>query len=81
MQVTGKETMIVDGPAASARVIRDILNGVAGPSRDIVVMNAAAALWVAGVSPSLSACAEKASAAIDSGAAKDLLARLAQAAA
>jgi anthranilate phosphoribosyltransferase len=81
MQVTGKETMIVDGPAASAEVIRDILNGVGGPARDIVVMNAAAALWVAGVRPSLIACAEKAEAAIDSGAAKDLLARLAQAAA
>jgi anthranilate phosphoribosyltransferase len=62
-------------------VIRDILNGVGGPARDIVVMNAAAALWVAGVRPSLIACAEKAEAAIDSGAAKDLLARLAQAAA
>jgi anthranilate phosphoribosyltransferase len=81
MQVSGKETMIVDGPAASAQMIRDILDGVAGPSSDIVVMNAAAALWVAGVSPSLSACAETARAAIDSGAAKDLLARLAQAAA
>ncbi|MDP6555943.1 MAG: anthranilate phosphoribosyltransferase [Pirellulaceae bacterium] len=81
MQVASKETMIVDGPVASAQLIRDILNGVAGPSRDIVVMNAAAALWVAGVSPSLNACAEKAHAAIDSGAAKDLLARLTRAAA
>jgi len=79
MQVTGKEAMIVDGPAASARMIRDILNGVAGPARDIVVMNAAAALWVAGVSPSLSGCAERAQAAIDSGATNDLLARWVQA--
>ncbi len=79
MQVCGKETMIVDGPAASARMIRDILNGVAGPARDIVVMNAAAALWVAGVSPALSVCAKRAQEAIDSGAANDMLARLAQA--
>jgi len=81
MQATGKETMVVDGPAASARVIRGILDGVAGPSRDIVVMNAAAALWVAGVHPTLAECAERAATAIDNGAAKEVLARLVQAAA
>lgn len=80
MRPSGREAMIVDGPAASARVIRDVLNGVAGPSRDIVVINAAAALWVAGTRPALAACAEQAAAAIDSGAAKDLLARWARAA-
>lgn len=81
MQVTGKETMVVDGPAASARVIRDILDGRAGPARDIVVINAAAALWVAGVAPDLTGCVARAIDAIDSGAAKELLARWVQAAA
>jgi anthranilate phosphoribosyltransferase len=38
----------VDGPAASAHVIRTILAGQSGPATDIVVLNAAAALWTAG---------------------------------
>ena len=81
MQVTGKESMVVDGPVASARVIRAILDGAAGPARDIVVMNAAAALWVAGVDPVLTTCVARAAEAIDCGAANDLLARLARASA
>lgn len=77
-QVAGLESMVVDGPAASAAVIRQILDGVGGPSREIVVINAAAALWVAGVDNSLANCAARAAEAIDGGAAKELLARLAQ---
>ncbi len=72
----GKETLLVDGPAASAALIRDILAGTAGPPRDIVVVNAAAALWTAGVDASLQVCAQQAAGAIDSGAARQLLARL-----
>ena len=81
MQAAGKEMMLVDDPISSARLIREVLDGVPGPCRDIVVMNAAAALWVAGVNPELKACAAKAIEAIDSGAAKDLLARWAKASA
>jgi anthranilate phosphoribosyltransferase len=67
------------GPSASAEMIRGILAGRPGPPREIVVLNAAAALWTAGCSASLLECAQQASAAIDSGAASRLLANLAEA--
>ena len=38
----------VDGPQASAAMIRRILDGEPGRPRTIVVLNAAAALWTAG---------------------------------
>jgi anthranilate phosphoribosyltransferase len=66
----------VDGPAASAAVIRGILAGETGPARDIVVLNAAAGLIVASKSSSARAAAALATSAIDSGTAADLLARL-----
>ncbi|MEX0938377.1 MAG: anthranilate phosphoribosyltransferase [Pirellulales bacterium] len=70
--------LTVDGPSASAAMIRDVLAGKSGPARDIVVLNAAAALWVAAKSPEPAECARMAAEAIDSGAASDLLQRLAQ---
>ena len=76
---SGKESMLVNDPQASAAMIREVLSGKAGASRDIVVMNAAAALWTVGVDESLSACAVKTAEAIDSGAANSLLAKLAEA--
>jgi anthranilate phosphoribosyltransferase len=71
------EPLRVDGPAASATLITAILGGTPGPPRDIVVMNSAAALWVVGHVPTLLAGAEAAQQAIDSGRARQLLARLA----
>ena len=70
--------MLIDGPEQSAAIIREILAGRSGPPRDVVVANAAAALWTAGRGDSLAACAELAAEAIDSGAARDLLKRLAE---
>ncbi len=67
----------VAGPAESATMIQKILAGQRGPARDIVVLNAAAALWTVGKDPSPARCARLAADAIDSGAAADLLARLA----
>jgi anthranilate phosphoribosyltransferase len=67
----------VEGPEQSATVIRAVLAGEAGPARAIVVANAAAALWTAEKAPSLAESAALAAEAIDSGAAQDLLARLA----
>ena len=55
--------------AENAVLIRRILEGEAGPSRDIVVINAAAALVAAGVSESFREAADMARSAIDSGAA------------
>ncbi|HEY6946773.1 MAG TPA: anthranilate phosphoribosyltransferase [Candidatus Acidoferrum sp.] len=53
--------------AENAELIERILEGEAGPPRDIVVINAAAALVAAGVAPSFREAAEIAGAAIDSG--------------
>lgn len=66
----------VSGPADSARLIRSVLNGHRGPARDIVVINAAAAMWLVGKADSLSAAASLAEAVISSGAAARLLERL-----
>ena len=73
---------LVGGDAASnAAVARELLDGRTGPIRDIVLLNAAAALTALdGPEPSrlgeqLGAAIERAAAAIDSGAAADLLQR------
>ena len=70
------KSMLVDGPAESAAMIRDILQGNAGPSRDIVILNAAAALWTVGNGKSPLQCANRAAEAIDSGQAAKLLSQL-----
>lgn len=53
----------------NARIIKEILDGAAGPRRDIAVANAAAGLLAAGIAPSLWEGVDYASRAIDSGAA------------
>lgn len=73
------DRLIVAGPEESAAVIRGVLAGKPGAARDIVVANAAAALWVARPSESLCQCAQAAAAAIDRGDAQQLLARLGEA--
>ena len=47
LQEADRSDMQVNGPEASAAMIRDVLAGAPGPPRDIVVLNAAAALWTA----------------------------------
>jgi anthranilate phosphoribosyltransferase len=61
--------------AYNAAVARAILEGARGPQRDAVVVNAGAALCVAGVASSPREGATLAAAAIDSGAAKYKLER------
>jgi anthranilate phosphoribosyltransferase len=68
----------VNNPQESAALIGEVLGGSRGPARDIVVLNAAAALWTAGRAESPRACAEMAAAAIDLGTAGELLKRLVQ---
>ncbi len=63
----------VDSPEASAQVITNVLSGRAGPARDIVCLNAAAALNVAGAAQDLKAGLRLATEAIDSGAARKTL--------
>lgn len=62
--------------AESAELIRAIFGGEAGPRRDIVVMNAAAALVTAGVANSFRKGAQMAREALDSGAADRKLAEM-----
>src|SRR6266446_1352430 len=63
--------------AENATLIRRVLEGEAGPLRDIVVVNAAAALVAAGAAESFREGAEIASFVISSGAASEKLASLA----
>ena len=76
LKPAGGSAMLVSGPEESAEVIAGILDGRRGPPRDIVVANAAAALWTIGRDPSPKQCAERAADAIDTGAARELLAKL-----
>jgi anthranilate phosphoribosyltransferase len=63
---------------ANAKIIREIFSGVErGPKRDAVLLNAAAALFVAGKTKSLAAGWDLAAQTIDSGRAKAKLAELA----
>jgi len=62
--------------ADNARIITSILDGQTGPARDVVVLNAGAALFVAGRAESVKDGMRRAAAAIDSGAARDTLARV-----
>lgn len=68
--------LVVNGAAESADRIRRILDGQSGPSRDIVVANAAASLIAAGKAEQPAAAAALASEAIDRGSAKLILERL-----
>jgi anthranilate phosphoribosyltransferase len=67
----------VASPAESAGVIREVLAGKPSPRRDIVLLNAAAALVAAGKAGDLAAGIGLAAEAIDSGSAARVLARLA----
>ena len=56
-------------PAANAAITRRILDGEKGPKRDVVVINAAAALVAAGAAPDLDEGVRRAASAVDDGAA------------
>ncbi|MBS1845968.1 MAG: anthranilate phosphoribosyltransferase [Actinobacteria bacterium] len=63
-------------PDDNAAITRAVLSGEPGPQRDIVLLNAAAAIYVGGLAADLEEGVAKAAAAIDSGAAADVLERL-----
>ena len=67
--------------ATNARIVRGVLAGQPGPARDVVLLNAGAALFVAGVVPSVTAGIARAGRAIDSGDAARTLAKLIEASA
>ena len=64
------EAILGGTPAQNAQAFRALLDGAPGAYRDAVLLNAAAALVVAGRSPSLREGVEMARSAIDSGAAR-----------
>jgi anthranilate phosphoribosyltransferase len=64
---------------ASAAIVRDVLAGETGARRDITLLNAAAALWVAGAADDIGGGLALARESIDSGAAQARLARLVEA--
>jgi len=63
-------------PEHNAVVARSVLAGEHGPHRDLVLLNAGAAIYVGGLAEDLGEGVEKAAAATDSGAARELLDRL-----
>jgi anthranilate phosphoribosyltransferase len=62
--------------AEAAECLRRVLAGARGPARDVVCLNAAAALVVAGAAPDLRAGATRAARALDTGDAARVLERL-----
>jgi anthranilate phosphoribosyltransferase len=59
----------IENATQSKAMILDVLNGQQGAARDIVLLNAGAAIYVAGLTPSLADGVQKAAEVIDSGAA------------
>lgn len=70
-QITGESS-----PIENAAILRSILSGEKGPRRDIVIANAATALYVTGKTCNLSSAAEMATDSIDSGSAMRTLEHL-----
>ncbi len=74
---SGLEAIRVDGPAESLAMLRGVLENVPGPARDIVQLNAGAAIYVAGRALTLAEGVARAGAAIAGGDALRQLQRLA----
>lgn len=72
------ETMRGGGPAENASLARHVLAGEPGPRRDVVLLNAAAALRAAGLAPDWKQGLALAAEAIDAGRAGDVLDRWAR---
>lgn len=73
MQRADIKQLKVDGPKQSLGMIQLIFGGHTGPARDIVLLNAGAAIYLAGLAESHQAGIDKAQEVIDSGAALDKL--------
>ncbi|RZL49917.1 MAG: anthranilate phosphoribosyltransferase [Variovorax sp.] len=76
LAMSSNRALRVETPEQSMAMLRGVLDGVPGPAHDIVVINAAAALYAAGVAESIAAGVVRAREAIASGAARARLARL-----
>ena len=67
------DVLRVDGPDASAALMRGVLDDVPGPPRDIAVLNAGAAIHVSGASASFAEAVDAARESLASGAASSTL--------
>jgi anthranilate phosphoribosyltransferase len=71
MTRTDGASLVVASPQQSLDVIRAVLDGAPGPAADIVALNAGAAIYVAGLTPTLEQGVRKAQTVIASGAARN----------
>ncbi len=76
METNDMSSLKVTSAEESKALIEQVLSGEKGPARDIVALNAGAALYVSGVTKDLWGGVTAAQSAIDSGAAKTKLAEL-----
>ncbi|ADE10518.1 anthranilate phosphoribosyltransferase [Sideroxydans lithotrophicus] len=76
LQSAPLDTIRVANAAEAKDMLLGVLDNKPGPARDIVLLNAGAAIYVAGLADTLANGVSKASATISSGAAKDKLAQL-----
>lgn len=70
--------LAAETPAQSLQIIHTVLDNGPGPARDVVCLNAGAAIYVSGLAPTLSEGVERAKQVMASGAARKILDRLAQ---
>ncbi|OGA89094.1 MAG: anthranilate phosphoribosyltransferase, partial [Burkholderiales bacterium RIFCSPHIGHO2_12_63_9] len=76
LQMASNRALKVETPEQSREMLLAVLNGDAGPAREIVCLNAGVALYAANVAASIPEGIAQARAAIDSGAAKAKLEQL-----
>lgn len=76
LESSNAKLLRANSPSESADVIKRVMEGQLGPQRDIVVANAAAALWISGICDGLLAGAERCARAIDNGQAGEILKEL-----
>jgi len=75
LTMASNRALKVDTPEQSMAMLRGVLDNQPGAAKDIVMINAGAALYAANVAGSIAEGLEKAKIAIESGAAKDKLAQ------
>jgi anthranilate phosphoribosyltransferase len=76
LRKTAVEEIAGGDAAENAAILKDVLSGADGPRRDVVLLNAGAALFVAGAAETVEAGIDRAAAAIDDGSAAGTLQRL-----
>jgi anthranilate phosphoribosyltransferase len=79
LPVASRDDLLGGDAAANARIFLEILGGERGPLRDIVLLNAAAAIHLGGIARDLREGIRAAAVSIDSGAARTKLDRLIEA--